>query len=82
MKITSLCVLSLVGSASAFSGSITKNVHVPGLDNGMDYCKLGTSDLEVSTMTFGEQNTLEEGVEQLDLAFDNYGINYIDTAEL
>mmetsp|Transcript_43100 Transcript_43100/g.78768 ORF Transcript_43100/g.78768 Transcript_43100/m.78768 type:complete len:393 (+) Transcript_43100:78-1256(+) len=87
MKITSLCVLSLVGGASAFSGSITKNVHVPGLDNGMDYCKLGTSDLEVSkvcmgTMTFGEQNTLEEGVEQLDLAFDNYGVNYIDTAEL
>eukprot|EP00585_Thalassiosira_rotula_P009522 CAMPEP_0196140518 /NCGR_PEP_ID=MMETSP0910-20130528/7395_1 /TAXON_ID=49265 /ORGANISM="Thalassiosira rotula, Strain GSO102" /LENGTH=340 /DNA_ID=CAMNT_0041401391 /DNA_START=69 /DNA_END=1091 /DNA_ORIENTATION=+ len=33
-------------------------------------------------MTFGEQNTLEEGVEQLDLAFDNYGINFIDTAEL
>ncbi len=33
-------------------------------------------------MTFGEQNTLDEGVEQLNLAFDNYGINFIDTAEL
>jgi aryl-alcohol dehydrogenase-like predicted oxidoreductase len=83
----SICILSLVGGAHAFSGSITKNVVVPGLQNGMDFCKLGTSDLEVSkicmgTMTFGEQNTLEEGVEQLNLAFDNYGINFIDTAEL
>ncbi|KAL7526894.1 hypothetical protein ACHAXR_001700 [Thalassiosira sp. AJA248-18] len=87
MKISSICVLCLVGGASAFSGSVTKNVAVPGLENGMDFCKLGTSDLEVSkicmgTMTFGNQNTLEEGVEQLDLAFDNYGINFLDTAEL
>lgn len=87
MKISSICALYLVGSASAFSGSVTKNVHVPGLKNGMDFCKLGSSDLVVSkvcmgTMTFGEQNTLEEGVEQLDLAFDNYGINFVDTAEL
>ncbi|CAB9525956.1 Aldo-keto reductase (Fragment) [Seminavis robusta] len=89
MKISTLCVasLSLVASSSAFSGSITKNVAVPGLQNGMDYCKLGTSDLEVSkvcmgTMTFGQQNTIEEGVEQLNLAFDNYGVNFIDTAEL
>lgn len=89
MKIvsSSISVLSLAGRAFSFSGSITKNVQVPGLENGMDFCKLGSSDLEVSkvcmgTMTFGEQNTLEEGVEQLDLAFDNYGINFIDTAEL
>lgn len=87
MRMNSICILSLVGGANAFSGSITKNVVVPGLQNGMDFCKLGTSDLEVSkicmgTMTFGEQNTLEEGVEQLNLAFDNYGINFIDTAEL
>ena len=79
--------LSLATGTSAFSGSITKNVACQGLKNGMDYCKLGTSDLEVSkvcigTMTFGEQNTLEEGVEQLNLAFDHYGINFIDTAEL
>jgi aryl-alcohol dehydrogenase-like predicted oxidoreductase len=51
------------------------------------FVKLGSSDLEVSkvcmgTMTFGEQNALEEGVEQLNLAFDQYGINFIDTAEL
>jgi len=36
----------------------------------------------MGTMTFGEQNTLEEGVEQLNLAFDHYGVNFIDTAEL
>ncbi len=53
----------------------------------MDYIKLGSSDLEVSkvcmgTMTFGEQNTLDEGVEQLNLAFDDYGINFVDTAEM
>ena len=53
--------------------------------NGMDYVKLG--DLEVSkvcmgTMTFGEQNTINEGVEQLNSAFDNYGINFLDTAEM
>ena len=74
-------------AAAAYSGTITKNIAVPSLQNGMDYCKLGTSDLEVSkvcmgTMTFGNQNTLSEGVEQLNTAFDNYGINFIDTAEL
>jgi hypothetical protein len=26
-----------------------------------------------------EQNTLEEGAEQLALAFDQYGVNFIDT---
>lgn len=73
--------------SAAYSGTITKNVAVPSLKTGMDYCKLGTSDLEVSkvcmgTMTFGNQNSLSEGVEQLNVAFDNYGINFIDTAEL
>jgi aryl-alcohol dehydrogenase-like predicted oxidoreductase len=53
----------------------------------MDYVMLGDSDLQVSkvcmgTMTFGEQNTLEDGVEQLNLAFDEYGINFLDTAEM
>ena len=40
--------LSLAPISFAFSGEITKNIAVPGLKNGMDYCKLGTSDLEVS----------------------------------
>ena len=53
----------------------------------MDYVQLGDSDLVISkvcmgTMTFGEQNTLEEGVEQLNCAFDDYGINFLDTAEI
>jgi aryl-alcohol dehydrogenase-like predicted oxidoreductase len=53
----------------------------------MEYTKLGDSDLEVSkvclgTMTFGQQNTVDEGVEQLDFAFDKYGINFLDTAEM
>ena len=66
---------------------IVKNENVPGLKNGMDFVKLGSSDLVVSkvcmgTMTFGEQNTLEEGVEQLNLAFDKYGVNFLDTAEM
>lgn len=52
----------------------------------MDYVRLGDSDLVVSnvcmgTMNFGQQNTLEEGVEQLITAFDKYGINFLDTAE-
>jgi aryl-alcohol dehydrogenase-like predicted oxidoreductase len=47
---------------------------------------LGTSDLRVSelclgTMTFGEQNTLEEAHAQLDRAAD-FGINFIDAAEM
>lgn len=53
----------------------------------MDYCKLGDSDLVVSkvcmgSMTFGEQNTLEEGVEQLNRAWDEYRLNFLDTAEM
>lgn len=36
----------------------------------------------MGTMTFGEQNTLEDGVEQLNLAFDEYGVNFLDTAEM
>lgn len=33
-------------------------------------------------MTFGKQNTLEEGVEQLTAAYKTFGINFIDTAEM
>lgn len=69
------------------SSPTISNKSVPGLKNGMDYTKVGSSDLLVSkvcmgTMTFGKQNTLEEGVEQLNLAFDEYGINFLDTAEM
>ena len=52
----------------------------------MNYRKLGTTDLNVSTiclgtMTWGEQNTQEEGFEQMDYALDQ-GVNFWDTAEL
>lgn len=33
-------------------------------------------------MTYGEQNTIEEGVALLNCAFDEYGINFLDTAEI
>ena len=36
----------------------------------------------MGTMTFGRQNTIEEGVEQLTRAWDHYGINFLDTAEV
>ena len=52
----------------------------------MNYRKLGTTDIKVSTiclgtMTWGEQNTQEEGFEQMDYAL-NQGVNFWDPAEL
>ncbi len=52
----------------------------------MNYKKLGNKDINVSTiclgtMTWGEQNTQEEGFEQMDFALDQ-GVNFWDTAEL
>jgi len=52
----------------------------------MNYKKLGNTDLKVSTiclgtMTWGEQNTENEGFEQMDYALDQ-GINFWDTAEI
>ena len=52
----------------------------------MKYKKLGNTDLNVSTiclgtMTWGEQNTQDEGFEQMDYALDQ-GVNFWDTAEI
>ena len=52
----------------------------------MNYKKLGNSNLNISTismgtMTWGEQNTLEEALEQMDYAYDQ-GINIFASAEL
>ncbi len=52
----------------------------------MEYRQLGNTNIQVSliclgTMTWGEQNTLEEGFEQMDYALEQ-GINFFDTAEM
>ena len=52
----------------------------------MKFKKLGNTDLDVSliclgTMTYGEQNTQDQGFEQMDYAVEK-GINFFDTAEL
>lgn len=52
----------------------------------MKYRKLGKTEISVSelclgTMTWGEQNTLEEACEQMDYAVSR-GINFFDTAEM
>ncbi|GAB4394043.1 MAG: NADP(H)-dependent aldo-keto reductase [Kiloniellaceae bacterium] len=52
----------------------------------MEYRPLGRSDIKVSviclgSMTWGEQNTPDEGFEQMDYALD-HGVNFIDTAEM
>ena len=52
----------------------------------MNYKKLGNTDINVSTiclgtMTWGEQNTIQEGFKQMDYSLD-MGINFFDTAEL
>ena len=52
----------------------------------MKYTTLPNTDIKVSkiclgTMTWGNQNTQEEGFEQMDFALDQ-GVNFFDTAEL
>ena len=52
----------------------------------MNYKKLGTTDIDISTiclgtMTWGEQNSQEEAFEQMDFSLEN-GVNFWDTAEL
>ena len=52
----------------------------------MNYKKLGNTSLKVSTiclgtMTWGKQNTMEEGFEQMDYALEK-GINFFDAAEM
>ena len=52
----------------------------------MEFRKLGHTDIQVSsiclgTMTWGEQNTEQEGHDQMDYAVD-MGINFFDTAEM
>ena len=79
---------SMVSNANAVASPVLETKTVPGLKNGMDYCSLGSatdclvSKVCMGTMTFGKQNTIEEGVKQLQTAFDEYGVNFLDTAEM
>ena len=68
---------------AAFSSSA---VVAPAPTSTMQYRKLGTSDMMVSsccmgTMTWGNQNTDEEAAAQLNIAWDR-GCNFLDTAEI
>ena len=61
-------------------------MNVKNQTSGMRYTSFGTTGWQVSrialgTMTFGQQNTEEEGHHQLDYALER-GINLIDTAEM
>jgi aryl-alcohol dehydrogenase-like predicted oxidoreductase len=52
----------------------------------MHYRRLGTTDLSVSalclgSMTWGKQNSREDGFAQMDMALD-HGVNFVDTAEM
>jgi aryl-alcohol dehydrogenase-like predicted oxidoreductase len=52
----------------------------------MKYRKLGTTNIDVSviclgTMTFGEQNSQQDGFDQMDYALER-GVNFFDTAEV
>jgi len=52
----------------------------------MNFKKLGSTELKVSTiclgtMTWGEQNSEKDGFDQMDYALDK-GVNFFDTAEL
>ncbi|MEC7869602.1 MAG: aldo/keto reductase, partial [Bacteroidota bacterium] len=52
----------------------------------MRYSRLPNTDIKVSkiclgTMTFGKQNSIDDGFNQMDYALEN-GVNFFDTAEL
>ncbi|KAM3576216.1 hypothetical protein VYU27_001924 [Nannochloropsis oceanica] len=71
----------------AMAAKAHKVKEVKRLTHGMLYRRLGKSDLIVSevalgTMTWGEQVTEEQAHAQLNMAVDEYGVNFIDTAEL
>lgn len=73
--------------ASRFSACRRDGLRMMSTAPDMDYINLGSSDMKVSkiclgTMTWGQQNTMAEGIEQLNVAFDEYGINFLDTAEM
>ena len=66
--------------------NVVETRQVVGLQEGMKMRKLPGTDLTVSelclgTMTMGEQVSLADSIAQMDKATQDYGINFIDTAE-
>ena len=60
------------------------NFLINGIES-MEFVNLGKSSLSVSkvclgTMTWGQQNTESEGIEQLNVAFSEYGVNFLDVS--
>ena len=74
--------LLLVAGASALRAPMTMSAGTPIRRRLLGKSDLMVSDVCLGTMTWGKQNTLEEGVRQLEMAVDEYGINFIDTAEM
>lgn len=61
-------------------------IHQKSNGISMEYRKLGRTDLDISliglgTMTWGFQNTQDDGFEQMDYALE-HGVNFFDTAEM
>ena len=82
------------GLSEQFVQDLLKAIHQESIDKQnsvmnlkkMKYKLLPNTQIEVSciclgTMTFGRQNTENDGHQQLDYAFD-HGVNFIDTAEM
>jgi aryl-alcohol dehydrogenase-like predicted oxidoreductase len=79
--VTPLTAIYMVVIQIALAIALAVNVRA------MQLTRLGSSDLLVSkvclgTMTWGQQNTIDEAHAQLDVAFDECGVNFLDTAEM
>ncbi|KAJ1492365.1 NADP-dependent oxidoreductase domain-containing protein, partial [Baffinella frigidus] len=72
--------------AMAQSSTATGALREARAAKDMRFNKLGDSDLLVSevclgTMTWGKQTSEQDALDQLNLSFDEYGVNFLDTAE-
>ena len=72
---------------ASHDGNVVKTKKVSVLQNGLKMRKLPSTDLVVSelclgTMMFGDQTSKTDAFDILDAATKDYGINFIDTAEI
>ena len=79
--------MALLLKLQALKLCMSSGTSATAITDGMKKKKLGSSDLMVSeiclgTMTWGVQNTLDEGCAQMDYYFDECGGNFMDTAEM